>query len=97
MKMYDADCTVVDNIIDEGGTYSQRGDASAASKILSSLEFIFILHLMFEIMAITNIICQALQSRSQDILNVMHHVSTTKSLLQQLRNDGWSSLLQNVE
>ncbi|KAK2424735.1 zinc finger MYM-type protein [Trifolium repens] len=92
-----ASYTVVSNIIDDGATYSQRGDASAASKMLSSFEFIFILHLMFEIMAITNILCQALQSRSQDILNAMHLVSTTKSLLQQLRNDGWPNLLENVK
>ncbi|XP_024625983.2 uncharacterized protein [Medicago truncatula] len=91
--MYDAACTV----IDEGATYSQRGDASAASKMLSSFEFIFILHLMFKIMGITNILCQALQSRSQDILNAMHLVSTSKVLLQQLRNDGWSDLLENVK
>jgi len=97
MKMYDAACTVIDNIIDEGATYSQRGDASAASKMLSSFEFIFILHLMFKIMGITNILCQALQSRSQDILNAMRLVSTSKLLLPQLRDDGWSDLLKNVK
>jgi len=26
MKMYDVACTVIDNIIDEGATYSQTGD-----------------------------------------------------------------------
>jgi len=72
--MYDATYTVIDNIIDEWVTYSQRGDASAAGKMLSSFEFIFILYLMFKIMGITNIICQALQSRSQDILNAMRLV-----------------------
>ncbi|XP_024636447.1 uncharacterized protein [Medicago truncatula] len=48
-------------------------------------------------MGITNILCQALQSRSQDILNAMHLVSTSKLLLQQLRNDGWPNLLENVK
>jgi len=97
MRMYDATCTVFDNIIDDEATYSQIGDASAASKLLSSFEFIFILHLMFKIMGITNILCQALQSCSQDILNAMHLVSTLKLLLQQLRNDGLSNLLENVK
>ena len=97
MKMYDAACTVIDNIIDEGATYSQRGDAFDACKMVPSFEFIFILHFMFKIMGITIILCQAFQSRSQDILNAMHLVSTLKLLLQQLRNDGLSNLLENVK
>lgn len=48
-------------------------------------------------MGITDILCQALQLRSQDILNAMHLVSTTKSLLQKLRNDGWDTLLEHVK
>ena len=36
---------------------------------------------MKEIMGITNVLCQALQQRSQDLLNVMHLVSTIKSLI----------------
>jgi len=97
MKMYDATCSVINNIIDEWATYSQRGYDFATRKMLSSFEFIFILHLMFEIIGINNILCQELQSRSQDHLNAMHFVSTSKLLLQQLRNDGWSNLLENVK
>ena len=51
---------------------------------------------MKEIMGITNILCQALQQHSQDLLNSMHLVSTTKSLIQKLRDDGWESLLASV-
>ena len=35
-------------------------------------------------MEITNKLCQALQSQSQDILNAMHLVSSTKALIQNL-------------
>ena len=45
-------------------------------------------------MGITNVLCQALQSHSQDTLNDVHLVSTTKSLL---RNDGWFDFLENVK
>ncbi|XP_057444729.1 uncharacterized protein LOC130736973 [Lotus japonicus] len=41
-----------------------------------------------QIMEITNLLCKALQQQSQDIVNAMHLVSTTKSLLQKLREDG---------
>ncbi|XP_024632167.1 uncharacterized protein [Medicago truncatula] len=50
---------------------------------------------MKEIMGITDRLCQALQQKSQDILNVMQLVSYTKTLIQKLRDDGWDDLLKN--
>ncbi|XP_065630676.1 uncharacterized protein LOC136068012 [Quercus suber] len=47
-------------------------------------------------MGITNVLCQALKQHSQDLLNAMHLVSTTKSLIQKLRDDGWEPLLASV-
>ncbi|KAL6542830.1 hypothetical protein OROHE_010350 [Orobanche hederae] len=38
---------------------------------------------------ITDVLCQALQRKSQDILTSMRFVHTTKLLLQALRDDGW--------
>ena len=51
---------------------------------------------MKETMGITNVLCQALQQHSQDLLNAMHLVSTTKSLIQKLRDDEWEPLLARV-
>ncbi|XP_057760503.1 uncharacterized protein LOC130980872 [Arachis stenosperma] len=50
-----------------------------------------------EITGITNVLCQALQQQSQDILNAMHIVSTSKLLLQQLRDGGWCNFFANVK
>ena len=47
-------------------------------------------------MGITDVLCQALQQRSQDILNAMHLVTTTKTLIQKLRDDSWETLLEEV-
>lgn len=44
-------------------------------------EFVFILHLMKEIMKIINVLCEVLRSKSQDILNVMQVVSSSKALI----------------
>ncbi|KAF8396080.1 hypothetical protein HHK36_017692 [Tetracentron sinense] len=96
IKMFDATCSILRNIITDGSTYSQRGDADAAYDTMTSFEFIFILHLMQEIMGITDNLCQALQSQSQDILNALDLVSTTKVLIQELREDGWDPLLEKV-
>ncbi|XP_021754099.1 uncharacterized protein LOC110719428 [Chenopodium quinoa] len=42
-------------------------------------------------------LCRALQHKSQDILNDMHLVVGTKSLIQNYRDNGWESLLQKVQ
>ncbi|XP_052294768.1 uncharacterized protein LOC127901453 isoform X6 [Citrus sinensis] len=39
----------------------------------------------------------ALQQKSQDILNAMHHLSTTRALVQKLREDGWDSFLETTK
>ncbi|QHO01852.1 Zinc finger MYM-type protein [Arachis hypogaea] len=82
IRMFAATQTVLNNIIDDGTTSAQRGEAYGVNKVLSSFEFIFSLHLMKKIMGITNILCQALQQKSQDILNAMHVVSTTSSKIE---------------
>ncbi|XP_021735741.1 uncharacterized protein LOC110702344 [Chenopodium quinoa] len=96
LRMYRASRSVLDDIASEGTTYAQRGDALNGVKLLMSFEFVFNLHVVKEIMAITDGLCQALQLKTQDVVNAMHLVSTTKTLLQNLRNDGWVSLWSNV-
>ena len=51
---------------------------------------------MKQIMEITYILCKALQDQSQDILKVVHLVSTSKSLLQKLRDDGLEPLFDII-
>ncbi|KAH1096127.1 hypothetical protein J1N35_013048 [Gossypium stocksii] len=94
LKMYNATSTVLENLKNTASNYSQRGDAHNAYSRLRSFEFIFILHMMKEVLGITNNLCQALQRRSQDILNAMSLVLTTKDLIQKLRDDGWNELLK---
>ncbi|KAF2289443.1 hypothetical protein GH714_036213 [Hevea brasiliensis] len=45
--------------------YSQRGDADYAYNVITSFEFVFILHLMKEILEITDDLCQALHLKSR--------------------------------
>lgn len=54
MRLYGPTIVVLDKIEKESSTYSQRGDANAAYKMVTSFEFVFILHLMMEIMGNTN-------------------------------------------
>ncbi|KAL1150355.1 hypothetical protein V6Z11_A10G253100 [Gossypium hirsutum] len=96
LKMYNATSTILENLKNTTSNYSQRGDAHNAYNRLRSFEFIFILHVMKKILGKTDNLCQALQRRSQDILNAMSLVLTTKDLIQKLRDDGWNELLKNV-
>ena len=86
--MFDATCSVLENVIEDGNSSSQRSEADGAYDIMTSFEFVFILHLMRELLGITDDLSQALQLKSQDILNAMHLVSLTKELLQKFRDGG---------
>jgi hypothetical protein len=85
IKMFGSTCLVLNNISKERANYSQRGDAKAAYMVLTSFEFILILHLMKDLMGLTNMLCQTLQQKSLNILNAMTQVSTTQSLIQERR------------
>ncbi|XP_027188707.1 uncharacterized protein [Cicer arietinum] len=82
INMYETTCIVLKKITNERASYSTRGDADNAYNYLKAFDFIFILHLMKTIMRITDILCQALQQQSQDIVNAMCLVGTTKYLIQ---------------
>ena len=84
------------NIIKYASDGEHQVETELAYDGLNSFEFVFILHLEKETMETIDKLCQALQRKSQDILNVMHLVSSTKTLIQKFRDDGWDSLLTIV-
>ncbi|XP_042386885.1 zinc finger MYM-type protein 1-like [Zingiber officinale] len=97
IDMYSSVITVLENMVYDGSSNSIRGEASGLLIAMKSFDFIFILHLMQKIMGLTNLLCRALQEKSLDILNAMDYVSTTKTLLQTLREEGFAILLTYVK
>ncbi|XP_058751081.1 uncharacterized protein LOC131624112 [Vicia villosa] len=97
IAMYEATCTVSKKFAKEGLSYASHGDADSAYNYLKSFDFIFILHLMKEIIGVTNMLCQALQQQSQDVVNVMNLVCAIKTLIQELKEDGWDKLFSYVK
>jgi len=97
LRMYNATISVLADYAVKGSNAAQRGDAKYAFNVMMSFDFAFILHVMKEIMGITDRLCQALQQKSQDILNAMCLVSSTKALIQNFRDSGWDSLLEKVK
>lgn len=63
INMYEATCLVLKKIAKDRGSYATRGDADSCYNYLKAFDFIFILHLMKEIMGITDMLCQALQKK----------------------------------
>ncbi|XP_077215547.1 uncharacterized protein LOC143850140 [Tasmannia lanceolata] len=55
LKMFSATCTLLINIINRGATSSQRGDADTAYDVMTTFEFVFILHLMKDIKGIIDL------------------------------------------
>ncbi|XP_059654755.1 uncharacterized protein LOC132301530 [Cornus florida] len=88
---------IIENLSKNGPTNSIGGDAKGVYLPMLSFELVFILHLLPEMMEITDILCQALQRKTQDIINAMNLVSSTNALLQNLRENGWHTFFQNVE
>ncbi|ESR44900.1 hypothetical protein CICLE_v10003389mg [Citrus x clementina] len=96
INMFSETCDVLINIMEDRVTYASRGDVDATYEVITSFEFVFVLHLMKNIMVIADLFSQALQCQSQDILNVMRLVSSTKVLLQKMRDEEWQNLLEKV-
>ncbi|XP_071740948.1 uncharacterized protein [Rutidosis leptorrhynchoides] len=96
LRLYGPAIIVLCDIAINGSTSSQKGDASFALTQLMSFDFVIVMHLMRKIMKKTDKLCQAFQRKSQDIVNALDLVSTTKTLIQNLRDQGWESLLNKV-
>ncbi|KAL6518186.1 hypothetical protein OROMI_033887 [Orobanche minor] len=48
-------------------------------------------------MEITDLLCQALQRKDQDIFNALRLVASTKLLLQKMKDESWNDLLSVVK
>ncbi|KAJ9538686.1 hypothetical protein OSB04_031419 [Centaurea solstitialis] len=96
IKMFSPTCEVLLKVVEDGND-SSKGDADSAYEAMTTFEFIFVLHLVKEIMGITDLLCQALQRRDQDIFNALRLIASTKMLLQKLKDEGWDDLLCRVK
>ncbi|KAI8533307.1 hypothetical protein RHMOL_Rhmol11G0287100 [Rhododendron molle] len=76
IKLFSLTCVVLLNVQAEGNS-SQRGEAKFAYEEITAFDFVFMLHLMKEIMLITDSLCQALQfstvttERAFSVINIV--------------------------
>ncbi|XP_042012484.1 zinc finger MYM-type protein 1-like [Salvia splendens] len=81
---------------ENGHDDSIRVEADDVLEIINSFEFVFVLHLMKQILGITHELSQVLQKKDQDIVNAMNLVKVAKSRLQIMREKDWDVLLADV-
>ncbi|XP_026423012.1 uncharacterized protein LOC113318911 isoform X2 [Papaver somniferum] len=97
LRMYNPACIVLQNVMKDGKTIKIRGITKGPYLAIRSFEFVFILHLVKSVMEITEVLCQALQQKTQDIVNAMNLVKSTKVLLQELRDTNWVTFFGSVK
>jgi hypothetical protein len=96
-EMFNVVSLVLQNIAADSSVSANRADRDTSFSYLTSFEFIFILCMMRDILEITEYLDQALQKKTQDIVNAIRLVYSTKTLLEQLRSDnGWENFICKV-
>nr|KYP47883.1 Zinc finger MYM-type protein 1 [Cajanus cajan] len=96
LSLFPSMIDVLEIVEEDGMSLAQKGEECALLNSMQTFEFVFTLHLMKNILGTTHELSQALQRSDQDIVNAMKLVSVSKQRLQAMRDDGWSSLLNNV-
>ncbi|XP_027120656.1 uncharacterized protein [Coffea arabica] len=90
-------CSVLIDVINYGNTSTQRSEADRVYDFMTSFDFVLVMHMIRDILGFAQVLSQALQCKSQDILNALKLVSVTKDRLQSYRNNGWNELFTNVK
>ncbi|XP_020682499.2 zinc finger MYM-type protein 1-like [Dendrobium catenatum] len=95
-KMYASVLEVLEIVKEEGIHDQQSVEAGVLINAMKSFDFVLTLHLMIDILGITNELSQALQRKDQDIINAMKLVQVSKQRLQMMRENEWVPLLEEV-
>ncbi|XP_039003134.1 zinc finger MYM-type protein 1 [Hibiscus syriacus] len=96
MNLFPEVIEVLKYVEEDGSTLSNRNQAYGILSYFKTLYFVFYLHLMLEILGLTDTLSRHLQRKDQDILEAASLVRATKKSLQTLRNDGFGSILKKV-
>ncbi|PIN06808.1 hypothetical protein CDL12_20633 [Handroanthus impetiginosus] len=87
---------LLEDIEEKGIVPEKRAESRVLIDYLHSFEFAFSLYLMKVVLGMTNDLLVLLQRKNQDILNTMKQVRVCKTRSQNMRDEGWESLLCEV-
>ncbi|XP_016902101.2 uncharacterized protein LOC107991537 [Cucumis melo] len=85
VTMFSSVVDVLETIMDSGSNSEQKYEARILMTSILLFDFVFNMHLMKNILGITNDLSQVLQRKYQDIVNAMNLVNICKGRLQAMR------------
>ncbi|XP_023753981.2 uncharacterized protein LOC111902371 [Lactuca sativa] len=88
--------TVLKYVKEEGSTLSNRNQAKGILSYFKTLDFVFLLHLMLEILCLTDTLSKHLQKKDQNILEATSLVKGTKKALLVFRKDRFPLIWKKV-
>ncbi|XP_052622278.1 uncharacterized protein LOC111898095 [Lactuca sativa] len=87
---------VLTYVKEKGSSLSNQNQAFGILKYFKTLDFMFYLHLMYEILHLMNVFSKNLQKKDQDILEAASLVRGTMDALKSLRDTGFAKLLSKL-
>ncbi|KAI5684159.1 hypothetical protein M9H77_05387 [Catharanthus roseus] len=95
LHMWDAVIHVLETIFEEADEPNSRGIARDLIEKMLQFEFVFIAHLMVNVLSKTNTLSMCLQQRTQNIATAVRMIKTIKDELEKYKNDDdcWEELL----
>ncbi|XP_062100727.1 uncharacterized protein LOC133806647 [Humulus lupulus] len=94
--MFSSIIDVLEEITNDKLNSEQKYEASIMLQMVQTYDFVFSLHLVMNILGITNELSQVLQKGDQYIVNAMDLVKICKKQLLMTRDNGWDSLVEEV-
>ena len=94
--MFSSIVDVLEEISNDTLNSDQKYEASIMLQVVQTYDFVFSLHLVKNILGMTNELSQVLQKGDQDIVNAMDLVKVCKEQLQNMRDNGWNFLVEEV-
>ena len=85
--MFSSVLDVLEIIREDGMNSEQRMEAIVLTGIIESFNFVFMLHCLRRILAVTNELSQALQRKDQDIENTISLLKTSKEQFKMMKEN----------
>ncbi|CAN6195945.1 unnamed protein product [Urochloa humidicola] len=97
LVMWEAIIDVLEIVKKDSVKSACNGGAFGLIGKMESVDFVFSMHLMIELLSITDSLSRALQRKDQDIVEAVHLIIGVKDSLQDMREKGWESLFKRVK
>ncbi|XP_060175786.1 uncharacterized protein LOC132606351 [Lycium barbarum] len=94
--MFGSILNVLESLVLDARLLDERAKAMGYLEACRTYEVAFMLHLMSDVLAITNELNKCLQKKEQDLANAMLLVEVAKIRLQAYRDEEWDSLIARV-